>query len=266
MNSVAIITLNVDPTLELGPFTLAWHGIMSAVGIAAGAWLAARVARERGLPADPVWAAAAAAAVAGMAGARLLFLAENDAAALVDPGAWLGTRGFSIYGGAAGGGIAAALVLRRLGDATRYLDALGVGFAFGLAVGRIGDVINGEHFGPASELPWAIRYVHPEAEVPGATLAYHPGGLYEVVLGLIMLAVAWPLRKRLRAPGALLWTVLGLYALGRFAMFFVRSDSAELALGLAGSQWFSLALLAVAAIGLARASGWTRSSPPLIHR
>ena len=43
----AVITIDVNPMLELGPLALAWHGI----GIAAGAWLGARYARERGL--DP---------------------------------------------------------------------------------------------------------------------------------------------------------------------------------------------------------------------
>ncbi|MCA1674044.1 MAG: prolipoprotein diacylglyceryl transferase [Actinobacteria bacterium] len=247
----AVITLNLDPTIELGPLSLAWHGIMSAAGLATGAWAAVRVARERGMATDPVWAATIAAAIAGIAGARILFLVENDAGALLDPGDLLGTHGFSIYGGIVFGGLAAALVLRGTGRPLPYLDVLATGFPLGLAVGRIGDVINGEHFGPRSDLPWAIRYTHPEAEVPSANLGYHPGGLYEVALGLALLAIVWPLRHRLRRPGALLWSVIGLYAAGRFLMFFYRSDSAELALGLNGTQWLSLAIAAVAAAGLA---------------
>lgn len=224
---------------------------MSAAGILAGGWAAARLARERGLPADPVWAATVAAAIAGIAGARILFLVENDPGALLDPGELLGTRGFSIYGGIVFGGLAAALVLRATGRTLPYLDLLAAGFPLGLAIGRIGDVINGEHFGPRSDLPWAMRYTHPEAEVPSTAVAYHPGGLYEVVLGLVLLGIVWPLRHRLRRPGALLWTVIGLYAAGRFLMFFYRSDSDELALGLNGTQWLSLAIAAVAAAALA---------------
>lgn len=253
----AVITLHVDPLIELGPLTLAWHGIMTAVGLAGGAWAAGRVARERGMEVDPVWAATIVAAIAGIAGARILFLVENDAGALLDPGELLGTRGFSIYGGIVFGGLAAALVLRGTGRPLPYLDVLAAGFPLGLAVGRIGDVINGEHFGPRSDLPWAIRYTHPEAEVPSGDFAYHPGGLYEVVLGLLMLAIVWPLRHRLRRPGALLWTVIGLYAAGRFLMFFYRSDSDELALGLNGTQWISVAIAAAAAAGLA----WALRSP-----
>ena len=128
-----------------------------------------------------------------------------------------------------------------------------------MTVGRIGDVINGEHYGPASDLPWAVRNSHPEAEVPSNEIAYHSGGLYEVVLGLAMFAVVWPLRNRLGAPGALICTVVGLYAAGRFVMFFARSDSEDLLLGLSGAQWTSLGLLALA-IGLGLSAA--RRAPP----
>lgn len=45
----ATITVNIDPTIDLGPVTLAWHGMIIAVGTTVGAWLAARCARERRL-------------------------------------------------------------------------------------------------------------------------------------------------------------------------------------------------------------------------
>jgi phosphatidylglycerol:prolipoprotein diacylglycerol transferase len=48
----------------------------------------------------------------------------------------------------------------------RYLDALAAGFPLGMAVGRIDDVISGEHYGPPTTLPWAFRYLNPMAEVP----------------------------------------------------------------------------------------------------
>jgi len=135
----------------------------------------------------------------------------------------------------------------------RYLDALAFGFPLGMAVGRLGDVINGEHFGPRSDLPWAFRHTHPDALTPSPDVAYHSGGFYEVVLSLAILAIVWPRRDRLTRPGSVLWLVIGLYAAGRFAMFFVRSDSETLLAGLNGAQWTSLGLLAVAAYGLWRA-------------
>jgi phosphatidylglycerol:prolipoprotein diacylglycerol transferase len=248
----AVIEIGIDPYIELGPLRLAWHGLMIAVGVAVGAWLAVRYARERGLDREPLYSASLILVLAGIAGAKLFWLLENDARALLRPSEWLGSRGFSIYGAILLGVGALALYLRRERLSLRYLDAMAAGFPLGLAVGRIGDVINGEHYGPPSELPWAFRHTHADADVPSALIAYHSGGFYEVVLGLAMLAVIWPLRRRFRRAGTLLWTVIALYGAGRFVMFFWRSDSDTLALSLLTAQWTSLALVVVAVAALAR--------------
>jgi len=254
---VAVITIDIDPELSVGPLTIAWHGLMIAVGIVVGGWFASSYARERDLSRDEIFNMVIVIALAGMVGARAFYLLENDAGALLRPADWLGARGFSFYGAILLGVPATALYVRTRGLGLRYLDALAAGFPLGMAVGRIGDVINGEHFGPASDLPWAFRYTHPDAEVPGNELAYHSGGFYEVVLALAILTIIWPLRHRLQRPGMLLWVVIALYAGGRFAMFFVRSDSDTLALGLSGAQWTSLALVAASAVAI-----WRALKPP----
>jgi prolipoprotein diacylglyceryltransferase len=67
-------------------------------------------------------------------------------------GPLFGTRGFTFDGGVI---LAAALIVgyvwrERLSGL--YLDAVAVGLPLGVAIGRIGDVINGEHYGPAQRL------------------------------------------------------------------------------------------------------------------
>ena len=257
----ATITIDVDPTLDLGPLHLAWHGLMIAVGILVGTLVAARVARRRGLDPERVMSAALVMALAGILGARLLYLLLNDAAALGRPHDWFGTNGYALYGAVVLGPVAAALYLGR-DRPLRYLDALAYGFPFGLAVGRIGDVINGEHHGPTTTLPWGLRHPNPEALVPSHTLAYHDGGLYELVLGVVLAVVVIALRDRLRRPGLLLWTVLALYGAGRFVMFFYRSDTESTGLGLNQAQLISVGLVA-AAVGLAMLSarGARRRAP-----
>ena len=140
--------------------------------------------------------------------------------------------------------------LRRLaGLSAEYLDAIAFAVPIGIAVGRIGDVINGEHYGPATDFFLGVRNTHPDALTPNPDVAYHSGGLYEVILGLAIFAIVWLLRGRLQRPTAMAWTVLGLLAAGRFLEFFVRSDSEPLALGLVTAQWTSIVLIAVAAAG-----------------
>jgi len=248
--AAGVITINIDPMIDIGPVSLSWHGLGIAIGLLVGGWLALRVARERDLDTDQVLNLIFVMTVAGMLGARAFFLLENDASALLTPADWLNTNGFSFYGGIIFGVPAVGFYLHRRDLSLSYLDALAAGFPLGMAVGRIGDVINGEHYGPVSELPWAVRNAHPDADVPSNALAYHSGGLYEVALALAMFAVIWPLRHRFKRPGSLLWTVIAAYAFGRFLMFFVRDDSTDLTLGLSVTQWTSLALLLVAVLGL----------------
>lgn len=257
-----MITIGISPTIDIGPLTLAWHGLMIAVGILVGSWVVARYLRERGLSTDPLWTLTVILTVAGIVGARAYFLVLHPSQ-LVHPSDWLGTVGFAFYGGLVLVPAAMGAYLWRRRLSVRYLDATALGLALGYAIGRIGDLIAGEHYGQVSHLPWAIAYTHPGAGVPRLGVAYQPGALYEIVLGLAIFAVLWPLRRRL-APTMAMWLFLELYSLGRFAMFFYRSDSPVSALGLRTEQWVSLGLLAAALAGgfYSRRRGWTRPARP----
>jgi phosphatidylglycerol:prolipoprotein diacylglycerol transferase len=244
----AVITIGIDPTIEIGPITIAWHGLTIAIGILIGGVAVALDARRRGLDSERIYVIGMILVVGALVGGRAFYLVEHGD--LDDPGAWLGTTGFTFYGGFIAAALGIAYYVRRQRLSLSYLDAIAAGLPLGLAIGRIGDVINGEHYGPASNFFLAVRNTHPDALTPNSELAYHSGGLYEVLIGAIVFAIVWPLRKRLEPwPLALMWLMLALLALGRFFEFFLRSDSDDLALGLEIAQWTSLLLLAIAAVG-----------------
>ena len=243
----ATISVGLDPTIELGPLTLAWHGLTIALGIVAGGIVAAYDARRRGLDPEPLQTVGIIVVVAALAGGRLYYLMEHGQ--LFEPSDWLGTRGFTFYGGFVAAGLGIVAYIWRRGLSVSYLDAIAVGLPLGLAIGRIGDVVNGEHYGPPTDFFLGVKNTHPEADVPRHDVAYHSGGLYEVLIGAVVFAVVWPLRRRLTRPTAMVWTVVGLLATGRFVEFYVRSDSETLALGLETAQWTSLLLMLVAAAG-----------------
>ena len=224
--SAATIIINVDPTIDVGPVSLPWHGLTTALGILIAGALAYRVAAERGLRRERILDLVGIIVLAGFVGAKALYLLEQGA--LGDPDEWFQSQGYSFYGAIIFGPAAGALYLWRTGSGLGYLDALAAGFPLGMAFGRIGDILIGEHHGPPSTLPWAITYSNPEADVPSPDVAYHPGALYESLISL--------------------------------AIFFLRSDSDELALGLSNSQWISLAL--VAATGLMAYWCWQRTRQP----
>lgn len=242
-----MIAIGIDPTIEVGPITVVWHGLTIAIGIVVGGLAAAYDARRRGLDPERLYSIGLIVVLGALLGGRVFYLLEHGQ--LGDPGAWSSTTGFTFYGGFIAAALGIAYYISRQRLSLSYLDAIAAGLPLGVAVGRIGDVINGEHYGPATDFFLGVRNTHPDALTPSPEIAYHSGGLYEVLLAAIVFAIAWSLRKRLKRPLALMWLVIALFALGRFLEFFWRSDSTGLALGLETAQWTSLALLAVTAVG-----------------
>ncbi|HEV2058727.1 MAG TPA: prolipoprotein diacylglyceryl transferase family protein [Solirubrobacteraceae bacterium] len=244
----AVITIDIPPTFDIGPITLAWHGLTIALGILIGGLLAGRLARSRGLPVEPLNVIILLVIASALVGGRVYYLAETGR--LLEPSRWLAMNGFTFYGGFIMAAVTIAIYLRRSGHGGAYLDVCAVALPLGIAIGRIGDVINGEHYGAQSDFLLAVRNAHPDALTPNPELAYHNGGLYEVILGLAIFAIVWPLRDRLRRRAtATTWLVLALFAAGRFIEFFLRNDSQHVAAGLNSAQWTSIFLLAVAAVG-----------------
>ena len=244
---LSVITIGIDPTIEIGPVTVAWHGLTIAIGIVVGALVAGRLARRRGLASEPIFDICAIVAVAGLVGGKIFYLFEQGT--ILQPGEWIDGRGFTFNGGLILAAVAIAAYLRIKRLPLVYLHLVAVGFPLGVAVGRIGDVINGEHYGAESDWLLAVRNTHPDADVPSAAVAYHSGGLYEVLLGLAIFAVTWSLRNRVRQPLAMPLLVIALFAVGRFFEFFLREDSDVVALGLSSAQWTSVVTFALALAG-----------------
>ncbi|MDQ3631143.1 MAG: prolipoprotein diacylglyceryl transferase [Actinomycetota bacterium] len=255
MRHVAVITIGIPPEIHLGPLTLAWHGITIAVGILLGGLAASRWLRARGMDVDPLYNIAMLLTLGGIVGGRLFYVLERG-------GPLLGTKGFTFDGGFIAAGLLLALYVRRARLDVRYLDGVALALPLGIAIGRLGDVINGEHYGAQSTSLLAVRNSHPDALTPNAAVAFENGGLYEVLLGLAVLVVLWPLRDRLPRAGDLAWLVVALFAVGRFFVFFLRSDSPELALGLSNAQWTSVAILLFAGTGRSLAARRGERAPP----
>jgi phosphatidylglycerol:prolipoprotein diacylglycerol transferase len=260
--SLSVITIRLAPVIHLGPLTIAWHGLTIAIGIVIGALLAGRLARSWGLSSDPLYTISGLIVLGALVGGRLFYLLERDPGGLVESAKLFSGYGYTFDGGVILAGVLIVAYIRRQRLTVRYLDVVALGLPLGVAIGRIGDVINGEHYGARSDSFLAVRNANPEAKTPNPHLAYQNGGLYEVLLATIIFAVVWPLRNRLRRPTDATWLVLGLFAAGRFFEFFLRSDSPQLALGLNNAQWTSIALLAFVLLGWSLTRRRASSSAP----
>lgn len=157
---------------------------------------------------------------------------------------WQG--GMSFHGGLIGVIVALAWFCRRRG--LRFLavtDFVAPLVPLGLAAGRMGNFINGELWGRASQWPWAM--VFPQA---GDGLARHPSQLYQFAgEGLLLLALLWIVSRRPRPLGELSGLFLLGYAALRFLAEFAREPDAFLGFPLPGITMGQLLCVPMAIAG-----------------
>ena len=249
------IVINLDPNLlQIGPLLITWHGVFSVLGILAaarlGLWLLSKDKVDISRGADGVtWMV-----LLGLVGARALYVWENFklfSHQLLHI-FYITEGGISQWGGLFGAILGAYIWTRRAHVSFwKVIDAGGPAAMIGLAVGRIGDVINGEHHGTPTQQPWGVEYVNPNTlGQPGEVV--HPEVAYEMILTLGLLALLLPFHQRLKTrlpngvPGLL---YLGLYGLGRFWLSYYRTDPA-IVFGLRQAQLASLLMFVVAAVAI----------------
>jgi len=249
------IVIDLEPNLfRIGPFLITWHGVFAVLGILAGArlglWLLSKDGVDISHGADGVaWMV-----VMGLIGARLLYVWENfklfagqlTRIVIVTEG------GISQWGGLFGAMVGAYIWARRASFSFwKLMDAAGSAAMLGLAIGRIGDVINGEHHGTPTNLPWGVEYVNADTlGQPGVVV--HPEVAYEMILTLVLFGALLPFHQRLKSrlpDGVLGLTYLGLYGVGRFFLSYYRTDPAIFA-GLRQAQLASLVMVVIAVIAI----------------
>jgi phosphatidylglycerol:prolipoprotein diacylglycerol transferase len=250
--------------LSLGPnFGIHWYGVLIVLGIVSGTYYAAWRARQDGENPDHVWNGVIIAIVLSIIGARLYHVFSEPEGGAVGwsyyrehPAeifaVWNG--GLGIYGAAVGGALGVIIYawyakLRPL----RWLDYGAPAMVLGQAIGRWGNFINQELYGPPTGSSWwgliidAQHRIFPYTDLntyPVETTLFHPTFLYESVWCLLMfLALAW-IQQRWKdklLEGDILCGYLIAYPVGRFFIeWFFRPDAWMMG-GLAAAQWFSIA-------------------------
>ena len=252
--SFLTIVIDLDPNIaRIGPLLITWHGVFSVLGILAAArlgfWLLGKDVPDLKNTGDGLaWMV-----VVGLVGARLLYVWENFrifAGGQILRMFALTEGGISQWGGLFGAMVGAYIwSWRSKFSFWKIIDGGGAGAMIGLAIGRIGDIINGEHHGSPTNLPWGVEYVNPSTlGEPGKVV--HPEVAYEMVLCLAILAALMPFHQRLKArlpDGVVGLIYFGVYAAGRFFLSYLRLDPAVF-LGLRQAQLASALMVVIAII------------------
>lgn len=238
------------------PAGLSAHAFFELLGVSVAVTSFVLECRRRRRLEDDLVAVLLGALIGGAVASRLatlpLYLAMAAEPTLL--GAFL-ESGQSVLGGLAGAYLGAVVTKRLVGYREGTGDLFVAGVALGIAVGRVGCLLE-EPPGTPTSLPWAVvmpaerASLFPRFPAEWAGLPLHPSFAYEIVfhLGMFVLLLRWRRREELR--GELLKLYLLAYALFRFAVEFVRGNP-EFFWGLSRSQWFlipSALLLAFAVV------------------
>lgn len=248
-----IALLQFDPIeyLVVGPLRVSPHGIGTALGFVAGARLLVPATRARGIDDELIYRMLYRAAIGALIGARLAYAVNHWSdyadAPLSVLAVWEG--GISLFGGIAGGVLAAVPVMRS--ERLRFwslMDAAAPGLALGILIGRIGDLVVGDHLGKPTDFVLGFRCTGADSAsscVAPIGSGVHMPALYDLVSASGLLVALLILRRRKRWDGFLIIFAAGWYGAGRFVEDFYRIDD-TVALGLSGSQLTALTLVTVA--------------------
>ena len=250
--------------LHIGPLSISPHGIGIALGFLAGARLMLPTSRRKGISDEVVYSLLTRAAIGAIVGARLAYVINHIGDYTSHP-----IEIFKIYNGGIsllGGFIGAILVAlpkmrsERL-SFWKVMDAAAPGMALGVIIGRIGDLIVGDHLGKSTSFflgykcPLKFGMPDPSAtaspcapDVAHAPFVVHQTALYDFMSAIVLLSVLLWLRRKHRYDGFLVMFFAVWYGAMRILEDFLREDVRHF--GLTGSQWTSCVTVALALVAL----------------
>jgi phosphatidylglycerol:prolipoprotein diacylglycerol transferase len=229
--------------VHLGPLAISPHGVGIAVGFLLGARLLLAWMPTRGVPEDEIYPLLTRAAIGSIVGARLAYVVNHigDYSSPLDAlKVWKG--GISLLGGFFGAILLALPEMRRRRlSFWRVMDGAAPGMALGVIVGRIGDLIVGDHLGKQTSFFLGFRCPDDPSTTASPCLP-HPGSvvhqtaLYDFILTCILITALLRLRRSPHYDGFLIMVFGAWYGCQRILEDFLREDKHVLGLGLTGSQ------------------------------
>ncbi len=271
-----MIEIGINPVaFTIGTVSVRWYGIFIALAIIwLVGWMAWQVRRGAKISYDTVMNAALVGVPSGIVVSRLLHVIDNIVVAKLHPELALigqvidytqhpeliiGGGGQTAYGAILGAALG-VWIYSKLSKAQfgYFADVIApaVMVAQGV-IGRIGCVLNGCCYGAACSLPWGTVWTNPGSLGP-SRIPVHPTQIYEIIYCLIAFGVLVKLRGRFKPDGSLFFVYLGLYAVWRLGIDFIREGTPFL-FGLHQAQVIGIIVLAIAIPLLAYRTRWVRA-------
>ncbi len=225
-----MIVIGMNPNmLEVGGFVVTWHGFFAFVAVLVAVALIARWAPTVGIISDTIYSTAIWVIMGGILGARAVHVIDRWDFYGNNPGEiiaiWNG--GIGLFGAIIGGFIAGFIYTKIQGlPLGKLADLTAPALLIAQSIGRIGDIINGEHVSNATNFSWGFVYTHPASmshQVHGL-VASHPVVVYEMIWNMMVFSLIWFLRDKIKPDGMLFTAYISLYSFGRFFITFLRED------------------------------------------
>lgn len=229
--------------ISLGPFQIAWYGLMYLFGFLAAYWLAVKRTEKNWSPLannqieDLIFYSA----VGVILGGRLGYMFFYDMESLIsDPINWfvrvpqIWQGGMSFHGGFLGVILAVKIFsLNQKVDFVELVDFVAPLVPIGLGLGRLGNFINNELWGKPTDA--VIGFL-----VDG--VVRHPTQLYEAALeGLVLFSILWIYSKVKRGRGLVAAAFLFFYGIFRIFIEFFRIPDSHI--GYLFGEWLTLGQL-----------------------
>lgn len=234
---------------EIGSFQLRFYSLAYLIGVIFAYWHLSKMIKSPGAPmaqrhADDLFFYCTLGVILGGRLGYALFYKPELLTSIELLKLWGG--GMSFHGGLLGVLLAIFFVAKRGGlSFLRVCDYIAVNVPLGMLLGRLANFVNGELYGRASDVPWAMIFPG------GGEIGRHPSQLYQaglegLLLLIVLMALFWRSKARYR-PGLLVGVFTIGMAIARFTNEFFRQPDSHLTefaatTGLTMGQWLTIPL------------------------
>lgn len=242
--NLGIFITNLKNTIHIGNFTIAYYGIIIAIGMLVAFSIVTRLAKKLGIDDDIFYDIFIIVIIFGIIGARAYYVIFRWDYYQIRPHEILDVRagGLAVFGGIILVSIAIIIYCKwKKINVLKVLDLTFVGVTVGQAIGRYGNFFNMEAFGDYTNNLFAMRmrteYLDPAnitftqslntiTENGVEYIQAHPTFFYESTLCIVLFCILiYMLLKKHKFDGQILATYMIGYGIIRFFIESLRTDS-----------------------------------------